>query len=99
MANTLQPYLECVRRTLDASLCLQQFGSQVVERHNKPEIEVRTSKELIMNPVIIARNNKERVLIEPSINSVRISIGIKQADNIEQILCKKFMKVLSQVFV
>ncbi|CEF66222.1 Actin-related protein 2/3 complex subunit 4 [Strongyloides ratti] len=95
-ANTLQPYLECVRRTLEASLCIQQFGSQVVERHNKPEVEVQTSKELLMTPVIISRNKQERVLIEPSINSVRLSIGIKQADNIEHILCKKFMKVLCQ---
>jgi len=37
-STTLQPYLEAVRKTLEAALCLQQFGSQVVERHNKPEV-------------------------------------------------------------
>ena len=49
-----------------------------VERHNKPEIEVKESPELLLNPVIISRNEKERVLIEPSINSIRVSIAIKQ---------------------
>jgi len=38
----------------------------------------------------------ERVLIEGSINSVRISISIKQADDIENILTKKFMRFLAQ---
>ena len=32
-----------------------------------------------------------KVLIEPSINSVRISIAIKQADDMEKLLCHKFM--------
>lgn len=34
----MQPYLEAVRKTLEAALCLEQFSSQVVERHNKPEV-------------------------------------------------------------
>lgn len=37
----LQPYLDCVRATLTAAMCLQNFASQEVERHNKPEIEAR----------------------------------------------------------
>ena len=71
-------------------MCLQNFSSQKVERHNKPEVEVRESRELLLNPVIVTRNERERVLIEPSINSVRVSIGIKQADDIEKLLCHKF---------
>jgi hypothetical protein len=35
-------------------------------------------------------------LIEPSINSVRISIKIKQADEIEHILVHKFTRFLTQ---
>uniref|UniRef100_A0A914HU67 Actin-related protein 2/3 complex subunit 4 n=1 Tax=Globodera rostochiensis TaxID=31243 RepID=A0A914HU67_GLORO len=96
MSTTLQPYLDAVRRSLEAALCLQQFGSQVVERHNKPEIEVRTSKELLMTPVMVCRNKQEAVLIEPSINSVRMSIRVKQADEIEKILCNKFTKFMCQ---
>lgn len=94
MSATLRPYLLAVRRTLEAAICLINFNSQVVERHNKPEIEVRSSKELLLNPVIISRNERERVLIESSINSVRISIAIKQADDIESILAHKFTRFM-----
>lgn len=93
-STTLQPYLKAVRQTLTAAICLENFSSQVVERHNKPEVEVRTSKELLLTPVTISRNEKEKVLIEGSINSLRISIAIKQADEIEKILCHKFMRFM-----
>lgn len=96
MSQSLRPYLNAVRKTLEASICLINFNSQVVERHNKPEIEVRNSKELILNPVIISRNDKERVLIETSINSVRISVAIKQSDDIERILAHKFTRFMMQ---
>lgn len=38
----------------------------------------RSSKELLLQPVVISRNEKEKVLIEGSINSVRVSIAVKQ---------------------
>ncbi|CAH1265318.1 ARPC4 [Branchiostoma lanceolatum] len=91
MSATLRPYLNAVRSTLTAAMCLENFSSQVVERHNKPEVEVRSSKELLLQPVVISRNQKEKVLIEGSVNSLRISIAVKQADEIETILCHKFM--------
>ncbi|KAJ1913457.1 Actin- protein 2/3 complex subunit 4 [Mycoemilia scoparia] len=94
MANTLRPYLNAVQATLTASLCLESFGSQIVEKHNVPEVEVGTTKEIILNPVVISRNENEKVLIEGSINSVRVSISIKQADDIERILCHKFTRFL-----
>lgn len=94
MSQSLRPYLAAVRRTLEASICLINFNSQVVERHNKPEIEVKNSKELLLNSVVISRNEKERVLIETSINSVRISVAIKQADDIERILTHKFTRFM-----
>ena len=43
-----------------------------------------------------ARNDKEKVLIEATFNSVRISILIKQADDLEEILVDKFSRVLMQ---
>ena len=96
MAAASQSYLAAVRAQLTASICLQNFASQVVERHNKPEIEAGANPEILLTPVVIARNQNERVLIEGSINSVRISIGVKQADDLEKVLCKKFMRFLSQ---
>ena len=92
--STLQPYLDAVRSSLSAAMCLQNFASQVVERHNKPEVEVRGDEELLMNPIVISRSEKESVLIEGSVNALRISIQIKQADTIEEILCKKFMRFM-----
>jgi len=96
MSATLKPYLTAVRNTLTAAMCLENFSSQVVERHNKPEVEVKTSRELLLTPVVISRNEKERVLIEGSVNSLRISIAIKQADEIENILCHKFTNFMMQ---
>lgn len=94
MSQSLRPYLTAVRRTLEASICLINFNSQVVERHNKPEVEVNSSRELVLSPVVISRNEKERVKIETSINSVRISIAIKQSDDIERILAHKFTRFM-----
>lgn len=61
-----------------------------------PEIEAQTSPEVLLTPLTVARNENERVYIEPSINSVRISIKIKQADETENILVHKFTRFLTQ---
>ncbi|GAM25362.1 hypothetical protein SAMD00019534_085370 [Acytostelium subglobosum LB1] len=97
LSTTAQlPYLNCIRTTLTAAICLENFGSQIVERHNKPEVEVKNSKELLCNPIVIARNKQEKVMIETSINSVRISVSIKKSDEVEVILAKKFVRFLVQ---
>ena len=90
--------------------------NQVVERHNKPEVESGCalvyqlcgarlihpsitpsgSREVLLNPLTISRNENERVLIEPSVNSIRLSIKIKQADEIERILCHQFTRFMMQ---
>jgi len=91
-----KPYLDAVRATLQAAFCIENFESQVVERHNKPEVEVKSAKQLLLNPVIISRNQNEKILIEGSVNSVRISIAVKQADDLERILCKRLMRFMMQ---
>ncbi|THC92126.1 hypothetical protein EYZ11_008421 [Aspergillus tanneri] len=85
-SQSLRPYLQCVRSSLTAALAISNFASQTSERHNVPEIEAQSSPELLLNPLTVSRNENERVLIEPSVNSVRVSIRIKQADEIEHIL-------------
>ncbi|XP_023634781.1 actin-related protein 2/3 complex subunit 4 isoform X2 [Capsella rubella] len=95
MANSLRLYLACIKNTLEAAMCLQNFPCQEVERHNKPEVELKTSPELLLNPVLICRNEAEKCLIETSINSLRISLKVKQADELENILTKKFLRFLS----
>ena len=56
----------------------------------------RSSKETILSPLIVSRNENEKVLIEGSINSLRLSIKIKQADDIERLLCHKFTRFMTQ---
>ena len=51
---------------------------------------------MLLTPLTVARNENERVLIEPSVNSVRVSIRIKQADEVEHILVHKFTRFLEQ---
>lgn len=62
---------------LNVALCLRDFPSELVEKHNKPEIEMfamnkNECKPLNLNPIFIARSDKEKCLIEPSINSCRV---------------------------
>jgi actin related protein 2/3 complex subunit 4 len=56
---------------------------------------IRTSPEVLLTPLTIVRSETERVLIEPSVNSLRLSIKIKQADDIERILCKQFTRFMT----
>jgi len=78
-------------------MCLQNFASQEVERHNKPEVEWQIYKEVLLNPVVIVRKkDEEKTLIEGSINSIRVSVLIKKSDELETILAKRFLSFLSQ---
>lgn len=85
-----------MRASLTSALTLQNFASQVVERHNIPEVEAQWTPEAKLVPLTVSRNEHEHVLIEPSVNSMRLSIKIKQADEIEQVLCHKFTRFLMQ---
>jgi actin related protein 2/3 complex, subunit 4 len=49
-----------------------------------------------LQPIVICRNEIERCCIEGSINSVRVSIKVKEADDLERFLKKKFMRFLMQ---
>jgi actin related protein 2/3 complex subunit 4 len=46
--------------------------------------------------VKIARNENEHVLIEGSINSCRVSISVKQSDELEEILSTALLRFLAQ---
>lgn len=45
---------------------------------------------------MISRNQNEAVLIEPSINSARISLRIKKSDELEVLLAHKFTGFMMQ---
>jgi actin related protein 2/3 complex, subunit 4 len=48
-----------------------------VEKDNKPEVELKgynaKTKALALAPIYLARSEKERCLVEPSINSTRVT--------------------------
>jgi len=94
--GALEPYLMVLRKTLEASMNISNFDSMLVERHNKPEVEMQSSREVLMNPLTITRSEMQRILIEPAINSVRISIKIKQANEIESLLTKHFTRFMTR---
>ncbi|KAF3322472.1 actin-related protein 2/3 complex subunit 4 isoform X2 [Carex littledalei] len=76
------------------------FPCQEVERHNKLE----NARSMLLKQyciyyqykmVLICRNEAEKCLIETSINSRRIRMKVKQSDELENILAKKFLRFLS----
>lgn len=95
MSNSLKPYTNAIRSALARALCIQTFPSQTIERHNTPEIEFQDSPELILPPEIIERSEKEKCLIEASINSVRISLKLNKADLLEEELTKMYMRCVA----
>lgn len=93
MVDSTKPYLAIIKETLIYALNLRNFPSLVYEKINRPQIEVEESKELLMKPVVITRNENEKVEIECSINSVRINIKSNKVD-VEELLVGIFCKFL-----
>ncbi|KAG8344638.1 putative ARP2 3 complex 20 kDa subunit (ARPC4) [Trypanosoma vivax] len=105
MASAYIPYYDCIRRTLHAALCIGNYPSRVVERHNKPEVEVAGCSdgleeekvpELILNPIKILRSENESCLIETTINSVRISFSFTKSDALAELIARKYVGFLAQ---
>ena len=86
MVESYKPYLTIIRDTLEQALCLKNFPSQLYEKINRPQVEVKESQELISKPVIISRNEDEKVEIETSINSVRINVAVKKYQEIDKLI-------------
>ena len=94
MAETFKPYLCIIRDTLDFALDIRNMPSQIYEKLNRPQVEVRESDEMLMKPIIICRNEEEKIEIEPSINSVRINVVVKKHANLEELLMNIYSKFL-----
>ena len=86
MVESYKPYLTIIRDSLEQALCLKNFPSQLYEKINRPQVEVKESQELISKPVIISRNESEKVEIETSINSVRINVAVKKYQEIDKLI-------------
>ncbi len=73
---TENAYVGKIQDTLFQSLTLVDLPCQHVDGYSKPEIELQNSKELLLDPIEIRKNEHERVLIERSVNSARISVQV-----------------------
>ncbi|CDW84733.1 actin-related protein 2 3 complex subunit 4 [Stylonychia lemnae] len=93
--QTLANYLKTIRDTLDATLNLRFFPSELVERQTHPEIEFQDNAKLLMKPLIISKSDQEKCLVEASINSVRVSIAIKKNQDIEVLLTHMLERFLA----
>ena len=86
----MQTWLTDIKDHLNTALCIRDFPSQTVERHNLPEVEVKWNKELILPEELLTRSEFEKVLIEPSINSCRVSIRVKTHEALDSVLVDRF---------
>mgnify|MGYP002789536069 CR=1 FL=1 len=93
MVDSTKPYLNLLKDTLDYVLNLRNMPSLEYEKIVRPEVETEESKELLMKPIVISKNEKEKVEIEASINSVRINIVFNKTD-IEELLSTIFCKYI-----
>ena len=64
----------------------KNFPSQLYEKINRPQVEVKESPELTSKPIIISRNESEKVEIETSINSVRVNVAVKKYQEIDKLV-------------
>ena len=86
MVESYKPYLTIIRDTLEQALCLRNFPSQLYEKINRPQVEVKENPELTSKPIIISRNESEKVEIETSINSVRVNVAVKKYQEIDKLV-------------
>ncbi len=93
MVDSLKPYLNIVRESLCYALNLRNFPSMIYEKINRPQVEVAESKELLMKPIVITRNENEKLEIEASINSVRVNLQLNKTD-LELLLCNIYCSFL-----
>lgn len=87
ICKSQERYIDTIASVLYSSLCLRDFPCQDVERRNKPEIEFGLCKELLLKPQVIKlQDSQECCLVEPSINSTRISLHFSRGDDLDDSL-------------
>jgi len=94
MAESQKPFLSILKDTLDFAFNLRNFPSQIYEKINRPQVEVKENLELLNNPIMICKNEEEKIEIETSINSCRVNIAIKKHADLEELLMSIYSNFL-----
>ncbi|XP_039133290.1 actin-related protein 2/3 complex subunit 4-like [Dioscorea cayenensis subsp. rotundata] len=90
-----RPWNSLVEKVAESILNEVEFtGGTTVDSRRIGATQSHKNKKHLLQ-ILICRNEAEKCLIETSINSVRVSIKVKQADELENILAKKFLRFLS----
>lgn len=93
MVDTTKPYLNLIKESLDYAFNMRNFPSLLYEKINRPQVEVEETKELLFKPITISKNEKEKVEIEVSINSVRVNLLSNKVE-IEELIMNIYSKFL-----
>lgn len=91
--GTHEEYIAAVRKTLDRALCLYDVPGIQPEH---PEVEFPCAQELRLPPTTISRGATECCHVERTINSARVSLRVKQVDEMEKWLSKTWLAFLMQ---
>lgn len=106
MSHTLAPYLNEVRAELEGCLPRlatkknHQIDDDITPSHLpfRPHVELPHKYPVVCQDII--RNDKEKCLLESSLNSIRISFSLRQghstADPIEKAICSKYIRFFQQ---
>lgn len=86
-------YQLSIQQALEKALCLHNVPG-VQPQH--PEIEFPSHPDFKLDTVLVEKNAQECCFIEPTINSARISLKVKQRDELERWLTKKWIELLTQ---
>ncbi|KAI1717147.1 ARP2/3 complex 20 kDa subunit (ARPC4) domain-containing protein [Ditylenchus destructor] len=91
-------YLDDVRKAVDDAISLMRPPLKLKNEPIRPEVELRigTHEKMFDNVTISRGNGRERVFIESSTNSVRISVAMKQSDRIEFFLISRFSRIMGK---
>ncbi|EIE20978.1 hypothetical protein COCSUDRAFT_83537 [Coccomyxa subellipsoidea C-169] len=96
MCLTGVQYVDSIREALVRSLVLVDSPCQHIDGYNKPEIELQNSKELLLDPIELRRNEQECIVIERSLNSVRVNVQLKRVGDLEAWLRSKRIAFIMQ---
>jgi actin related protein 2/3 complex subunit 4 len=96
MATSHQGYYDAVRDALVHAFALSSHPSRKMDGKDRPEIEYQDAPATLRAPVEIKRGDEESCLIESAVNSARVSLKVRQADDLEEILARQFMRFLGR---
>ncbi|CAL5996188.1 Arp [Hexamita inflata] len=87
-------YIDSIASALQTALCLQYVPSRSAERQTRPEVELSQNQDMIYPPVMLQKSPEQKVLVESSVNSVRVSVLFKKTDQVDQYLTNKYLRFI-----